>query len=119
MPFGGHRRDGYDVTTVSTLLVALTAGQLGVTATFFHRLARKYSHMVPWGRLGLILGVFGLGLLAGLPLLTATADPVVLCIAVAGLTPSLARAQTRSRMWKSWDAGRLLRPLAGAGGYRP
>lgn len=78
---------GYDGTAVSTLLVALTAGQLLVTATF-SVVARKHSRMVPWGRLGLILGVVGLGLLGGLPLLAAAPGPAVLCIAAAGLALS-------------------------------
>ncbi len=78
---------GYDVSTVSTLLVALTAGQLIITATF-SVVARKLPRMVPWGRLGLILGVVGLGLLAILPLANGWPSPVVLSVAVAGLALS-------------------------------
>jgi predicted MFS family arabinose efflux permease len=78
---------GYNVQAVSTLLVALTAGLLVVTATF-SVLARKFPRMVPWGRLGLFLGVVGLSLLAVLPLITASAGWVVLSIAVAGLALS-------------------------------
>lgn len=78
---------GYDLSTVSTLLVALTAGQLAVTASF-SIIARKFSRMAPWGRLGLLLGVAGLGLLALLPLIAGVPDPVVPAIAVAGLALS-------------------------------
>ena len=78
---------GYDVSTVSTLLVALTAGQLIITATF-SVVARTFPRMVPWGRLGLILGVVGLGLLAILPLANGWPSPVVLGVAVVGLALS-------------------------------
>ncbi|MFI7547963.1 MFS transporter [Actinoplanes sp. NPDC049599] len=78
---------GYDVATVSTLLVALTAGQLVVTATFAI-VARTFPRMAPWGRLGLVLGVVGLGLLAVLPLAGAAPTFFVLSVAVAGLALS-------------------------------
>lgn len=78
---------GYGVSTVSTLLIALTAGQLTVTATF-SIVARKIPRMASWGRLGLLLGVAGLGLLALLPLITTAPDPVVLAVAVVGLALS-------------------------------
>lgn len=78
---------GYDVSTVSTLLVALTAGQLVVTITF-SIVARKFPRMVPWGRLGLGLGVLGLGLLAVLPLASTAPSSLVLSIAIVGLALS-------------------------------
>jgi predicted MFS family arabinose efflux permease len=78
---------GYEISTVSTLLVALTAGQLVVTATF-SIVARRFQRMAPWGRLGLVLGVVGLGLLAVLPLASTAPKVLVLSIAIAGLALS-------------------------------
>ncbi|MDX3005080.1 MFS transporter [Kribbella solani] len=75
---------GYGISTVSTMLVALTAGQLVITATF-SIVARKFPRVAAWGRLGLVLGVLGLGLLAVLPRITAAPGPVVLAIAITGL----------------------------------
>lgn len=75
---------GYDVSTVSTLLVALTAGQLVITATF-SIVARNFPRMVPWGRIGIVLGMVGLSLLAALPLVSAWPDSIILGIAIAGL----------------------------------
>jgi hypothetical protein len=59
-----------DPGTVGALLVALTGGQL-VVVTAFAVLARRWSRMVPWGRLGLLLGAGGNALLAVL----AAVDP--------------------------------------------
>lgn len=66
-----------------TLLVALTGGQL-VVVTTFSILARRYPRMVPWGRLALVLGALGLGLLAAVSL-TSNATPVAYIAAIAGL----------------------------------
>jgi hypothetical protein len=65
---------GYDTAAVSTMPVALTGGQLVVSATFAI-VARRYPRMVAWGRLGLLMGVVGLGLVATLPLLSSAARP--------------------------------------------
>jgi MFS family permease len=72
---------GLDPGAVGALLVALTGGQLTVVLAFA-ALARRWSRMVPWGRLGLVLGVVGLAGSAGVPLLTG---PVAVGLAVAGM----------------------------------
>jgi MFS family permease len=59
---------GAATAAVGGLLVALTGGQL-VVGALFSALARRWSRMVPWGRLGLVLGILGLALLAATPLL--------------------------------------------------
>jgi predicted MFS family arabinose efflux permease len=58
---------GAGTAAVGGLLVALTGGQL-VVGALFSALARRWSRMVPWGRLGLVLGILGLALLAAAPL---------------------------------------------------
>jgi MFS family permease len=63
---------GAGTAAVGGLLVALTGGQL-VVGVLFSVLARRWSRMVPWGRLGLGLGVLGLALLAVSPLAGAGA----------------------------------------------
>lgn len=78
---------GYDGASVSGMLVALTAGQLLVTATF-SVLARKYSRMAPWGRLGIVLGVVGLGSLAFLPFISDAPDQITISVALMGLAIS-------------------------------
>jgi len=78
---------GYDTPTVATMLVALTGGQLAVTATFSVS-ARRYPRMVPWGRLGLTIGTIGLGLLATLPLLSDATPAITMTVALAGLALS-------------------------------
>lgn len=75
---------GYGVSTVSTLLVALTSGQLAVTATF-SIVARRFTRMATWGRLGLILGIAGLGQLAVLPLIDTAPRATALTLAISGL----------------------------------
>ncbi len=69
---------GADTAAVGALLVAFTGGQL-VIGLVFAVLARRWSRMVPWGRLGLVLGVLGLAALAVLPQLA----PGVVAVAVA------------------------------------
>jgi predicted MFS family arabinose efflux permease len=75
---------GYEAAAVSGVLVALTGGQLAVTATF-SVVARRYPRMVLWGRLGLGLGVIGMGLLALLPHLGAA---LAVTVALVGLVLS-------------------------------
>jgi MFS family permease len=75
---------GYDTAAVSTMLVALTGGQLVVSATFAI-VARRYPRMAPWGRLGLLMGVVGLGLIATLPLLSSADPTITLALALVGL----------------------------------
>ncbi len=75
---------GYDTAAVSTMLVALTGGQFVVSATFAI-VARRYPRMVPWGRLGLMMGVVGLGLVATVPLLSSAATAITLTVALVGL----------------------------------
>ncbi|MFE2871706.1 MFS transporter [Embleya sp. NPDC059259] len=87
VPLAVNAGTGYDMSTVSTLLVALTAGQLVITATF-SVVARKFPRIVPWGRLGLMLGVVGLGLLSILPLGSTWPSALVLGIALVGLALS-------------------------------
>jgi MFS family permease len=78
---------GYDAAAVSGLLVALTGGQLAVTATF-SVVARRYPRMAPWGRLGLGTGVVGMGLLALLPGLSHAGPVLAVGVAVVGLVLS-------------------------------
>jgi MFS family permease len=75
---------GYDTAAVSGLLVALTGGQLAVTATF-SVVARRYPRMASWGRLGLGMGVVGMGLLALLPGLSHAGPGLAVPVAVVGL----------------------------------
>ncbi|WP_245633822.1 MFS transporter [Amycolatopsis jejuensis] len=79
---------GYDAATVSGMLVALTGGQLAVTITF-SIVARRYPRMVPWGRLGLGMGVAGLGLLATLPFQPGIAALLGLALSGAALGLSM------------------------------
>jgi MFS family permease len=87
IPFAVIAGTGHDATTVSGMLVALTGGQLAVTATF-SIVARRYPRMVPWGRLGLAMGVVGLGLLAVVPVLSGATPAVTTTIALLGLALS-------------------------------
>ena len=73
------------------MLVALTGGQLTVTATF-SIVARRYPRMAPWGQLALGMGTAGLGLLAMLPLLSGTVPATTLTLAVALLGLALSGA---------------------------
>lgn len=68
-----------------TLLLALTLGQLAVTATFAV-LARRHPRLTAWGRLGLLMGVAGLLLMAAVPLLPRDSTPLPAVLAVAGMT---------------------------------
>lgn len=67
-----------------TLLLALTLGQLTVTATFAV-LARRHPRLTAWGRLGLLMGVAGLLLMAAVPLLPRDSSPLPAVLAVAGM----------------------------------
>ncbi|TAK69773.1 MAG: MFS transporter [Actinomycetota bacterium] len=78
---------GYGTAAVSAMLIALTGGQLAVTATF-SVVARRYPRMVPWGRLGLAIGVVGLGLMAVVPLLSERSPAVVVALTLVGLALS-------------------------------
>lgn len=80
MPLAVIARTGYDATTVSGMLVALTGGQLAVTSTF-SVVARRFPRLASWGRLALGMGAAGLGSLA----LALVPGPVA---AIAGLTLS-------------------------------
>ncbi|WP_250556733.1 MFS transporter [Pseudonocardia lacus] len=72
---------GLDTGAVGASLVALTGGQL-VIGLVFAALARRWSRMVPWGRLGLATGVAGLAALAVVP---RTGGPAALAVALAGM----------------------------------
>lgn len=74
---------GTGTGATGTLLVALTGGQLAVV-TAFSILARRYPRMVPWGRLALVLGALGLGLLAAVSL-TSNPTTATYIVAIAGL----------------------------------
>lgn len=74
---------------IGVLLLALTGGQL-VISTMFSVLARRYSRIVPWGRLALYLGTAGLLLIAAVPQLETAATLVaVLGMALAGASLGL------------------------------
>jgi MFS family permease len=63
VPLAVAAATGADTAAVGALLVALTGGQL-LVGLVFAGVARRWSRMVPWGRLGLALGALGLALLA-------------------------------------------------------
>jgi MFS family permease len=75
---------GSGTVTTSGLLLALTGGQL-LAITAFAVLARRRPRMTPWGRLSLVTGAAGLGILALVPQLRAWPAPAAAGIAVAGL----------------------------------
>jgi MFS family permease len=73
---------GLGTGAVGALLVALTGGQLMV-GLVFAGLARRWSRMVPWGRLGLAIGVLGLAGLAAVPQLDGPSTVVVAIVGMA------------------------------------
>lgn len=84
---------------IGAFLVVMNVGSLAVGVSFAV-LARRWSRMVPWGRLGLLLGAAGLALLAAAPALGPAA--LVAGLACYGIAFSLVTsaftvlAQTRA-----------------------
>jgi len=79
---------GLAPATAGALLVALTAGQVAVGLVFAGA-ARRWSRMVPWGRLGLAMGAAGYAVLAALPVLPAGPGPAVAGMALVGAAVGL------------------------------
>lgn len=86
VPLGVAAGLGTGTAATSVLLLLLTGGQL-LVGTAFSVLARRFPSMVVWGRIALVLGLIGLGLLALVPQLAAQPGTAT-GAAVAGLALS-------------------------------
>jgi MFS family permease len=84
VPLAVAAATGADTAAVGGLLIALTGGQL-LVGVLFSALARRWSRMVPWGRLGIGSGGLGLALLAAAPWLGGPAAVAGMALTGAGL----------------------------------